>query len=333
MKPTHVAVFSAKPYDQAYLTEMADDQVTLCFYDFALNPMTAALAKDAEVVSAFVNDDISSETLKTLAESGTRLIALRCAGFNQVDLTAAQSLGITVVNVPAYSPYAVAEHTIALMLALSRKIPRAYNRVRDGNFSLNGLLGFDFFGKTVGIIGGGKIGLLVAERMRAFGCRVLIYEPKNVDNCIQAGFEVVSLDLLLSSSDIISLHCPLNDTTQHIINSASIQRMKPGMMLINTSRGALLDTVSVLDALKAQHIGYLGIDVYEQEGSLFFEDHSTDIIQDDVFQRLLTLPNVIVTGHQAYFTQEALQHIAETTLQNINDFIAGIALKNQVGKA
>ncbi len=247
-----------------------------------------------------------------------------------MDLTAANKLSITVVNVPAYSPYAVAEHTIALMLALSRKIPRAYNRVRDGNFSLDGLLGFDFFGKTAGIIGGGKIGLLVAERLRAFGCQVLIYEPHNAIPAKQSGFEVVTLDSLLGQSDIISLHCPLNDETHHIINAASLGLTKPGVMLINTSRGALLDTVAVLDALKALHIGYLGIDVYEQEGSLFFEDHSTDIIQDDIFQRLLTFPNVLVTGHQAYFTREALQHIAQTTLQNIDDFMAGKALKNRV---
>lgn len=331
MKPTHVAVFSAKPYDQTYLTEMADEQVSLCFYEFALNPITAALAKDVEVVSAFVNDDISAATLKTLSDNGTRLIALRCAGINQVDLDAANALGIKIVNVPAYSPYAVAEHTIALMLALSRKIPRAYNRVRDGNFSLNGLLGFDFFGKTAGVIGGGKIGLLVAERLRAFGCQVLIYEPHNSAPALEAGFDVVTLDSLLGHSDIISLHCPLNDATHHIINGASLRLIKPGVMIINTSRGALLDTVAVLDSLKALHIGYLGIDVYEQEGSLFFEDHSTDIIQDDIFQRLLTFPNVLVTGHQAYFTQEALQHIAQTTLQNIADFVAGNALKNQVG--
>jgi D-lactate dehydrogenase len=246
-----------------------------------------------------------------------------------VDLTAADKLGITVVNVPAYSPYAVAEHTIALMLALSRKIPRAYNRVRDGNFSLDGLLGFDFFGKTAGIIGGGKIGLLVAERLRAFGCQVLIYEPHNAEPANKAGFDVVSLDSLLGESDIISLHCPLNDATHHIINTASLRLTKQGVMLINTSRGALLNTVAVLDALKALHIGYLGIDVYEQEGSLFFEDHSTDIIQDDIFQRLLTFPNVLVTGHQAYFTREALQHIAQTTLQNIDDFMSGKALKNR----
>ncbi len=318
MKPTHVAVFSAKPYDQAYLTEMADERVSLCFYEMALNSMTAALAKNAEVVSAFVNDDISAETLKTLADNGTRLIALRCAGVNQVDLTAADKLGITVVNVPAYSPYAVAEHT------------RAYNRVRDGNFSLDGLLGFDFFGKTAGIIGGGKIGLLVAERLRAFGCQVLIYEPHNAAPAKQAGFDVVTLNGLLGQSDIISLHCPLNDATHHIINAASLRLTKPGVMLINTSRGALLDTVAVLGALKALHIGYLGIDVYEQEGSLFFEDHSTDIIQDDIFQRLLTLPNVLVTGHQAYFTREALQHIAQTTLQNIDDFMTGKTLLNRV---
>lgn len=331
MTATHVAVFSAKPYDQAYLMDLADEQFYLCFYDLPLNPLTASLAKDALIVSAFVNDDLSADTLKTLAENGTQLIALRCAGFNHVDLVAARYFGITVVNVPAYSPYAVAEHTIALMLALSRKIPRAYHRVRDGNFSLDGLLGFDFFGKTAGIIGGGKIGLLVAERLRAFGCRIVVYEPYQPEKVSDAGFKVVPLEHLLEQSDIVSLHCPLNESTRHIVNADSLRQLKPGAMLINTSRGALLDTTAVLDALKSLRLGYLGIDVYEQEGSLFFEDHSSDIIQDDVFQRLLTFPNVLVTGHQAYFTREALTHIAQTTLQNMADFVAGNALKNQVG--
>lgn len=331
MTATHVAVFSAKPYDQAYLMDLADEQFYLCFYDLPLNPLTASLAKDALIVSAFVNDDLSADTLKTLAENGTQLIALRCAGFNHVDLVAARYFGITVVNVPAYSPYAVAEHTIALMLALSRKIPRAYNRVRDGNFSLDGLLGFDFFGKTAGIIGGGKIGLLVAERLRAFGCRIVVYEPHQPEKVSDAGFKSVSFVHLLEQSDIVSLHCPLNESTRHIINADSLQQLKPGAMLINTSRGALLDTTAVLDALKSLRLGYLGMDVYEQEGSLFFEDHSSDIIQDDVFQRLLTFPNVLVTGHQAYFTREALTHIAQTTLLNMADFVTGNALKNQVG--
>ncbi|MEC9314004.1 MAG: 2-hydroxyacid dehydrogenase [Pseudomonadota bacterium] len=326
-----IAVFSAKPYDQAFLLRAATAEVEFQCFELQLNPSTAVMAHGAEVVSAFVNDDLGRETLSLLAEGGTRLIALRCAGYNQVDLAAAAELGIRVVNVPAYSPYAVAEHTIALMLALSRKLPRAYNRVRDGNFSLDGLLGFDFYAKTLGVIGGGKIGQLVAERMRAFGCRILIYDPFNEETCHRLGFESVDLDSLFEASDIISLHCPLNDQTRHLINRDSVAQMKPGVMLINTSRGALMDTQAVLDGLKAHHIAYLGMDVYEQEGSLFFEDHSLDIIQDDVIQRLITLPNVIVTGHQAYFTKEALQHIAETTVSNILEYLEHKPLTYQVG--
>ncbi|MBD3634486.1 MAG: 2-hydroxyacid dehydrogenase [Methylophaga sp.] len=326
-----IAVFSAKPYDQAFLLRAATAEVEFQCFELQLNPSTAVMAHGAVVVSAFVNDDLGRETLSLLAEGGTRLIALRCAGYNQVDLAAAAELGIRVVNVPAYSPYAVAEHTIALMLALSRKLPRAYNRVRDGNFSLDGLLGFDFYAKTLGVIGGGKIGQLVAERMRAFGCRILIYDPFNEETCRRLGFESVDLDSLFEASDIISLHCPLNDQTRHLINRDSVAQMKPGVMLINTSRGALMDTQAVLDGLKAHHIAYLGMDVYEQEGSLFFEDHSLDIIQDDVIQRLITLPNVIVTGHQAYFTKEALQHIAETTVSNILEYLEDKPLTYQVG--
>jgi len=326
-----IAVFSAKAYDQAFLLRAATAEIEFQCYELGLNPATAVMAQDAEVVSAFVNDDLCRETLIQLANGGTRLIALRCAGFNQVDLPAASELGIRVVNVPAYSPYAVAEHTIALMLALSRKLPRAYNRVRDGNFSLDGLLGFDFYGKTLGIVGGGKIGLLVAERMRAFGCRVLIYDPYSETICRQQGYETVELNKLFDSSDIITLHCPLNEQTRHLINRDSVARLKQGVMLINTSRGALMDTQAVLDGLKAHHIAYLGMDVYEQEGSLFFEDHSLDIIQDDVIQRLITLPNVIVTGHQAYFTREALQHIAETTVSNILEYLHDKPLTYQVG--
>ncbi len=326
-----IAVFSAKPYDQAFLLRAATAEVEFDCFELQLNSSTAVMAHGAEIVSAFVNDDLGRETLTQLAEGGTRLITLRCAGYNQVDLAAAKELGIRVVNVPAYSPYAVAEHTIALMLALSRKLPRAYNRVRDGNFSLDGLLGFDFYGKTLGLIGGGKIGQLVAERMRAFGCRIQIYDPYNEETCRQQGFESVDLDSLFEASDIISLHCPLNEQTWHLINRDSVAQMKAGVMLINTSRGALMDTQAVLDGLKAHHIAYLGMDVYEQEGSLFFEDHSLDIIQDDVIQRLITLPNVIVTGHQAYFTKEALQHIAETTVSNILEYLDDKPLTYQVG--
>lgn len=331
MSAVRVVVFSAKPYDKAFLLRAAGDEIVFDCFESGLNPTSAVMAQGCEIVSAFVNDDLSRNTLTILAQGGTRLIALRCAGFNQVDLQAAAELGVKVVNVPAYSPYAVAEHTIALMLALSRKLPRAYNRVRDGNFSLDGLLGFDFYGRTVGIVGGGMIGLLVAERMRAFGCQILIHDPYNEKQCQQQGFETCALDKLLADSDIITLHCPLNDSTLHLINKDSVERMKQGVMLINTSRGALMDTRAVLNGLKARHIAYLGIDVYEEEGSLFFEDHSLDIIQDDIIQRLITLPNVIVTGHQAYFTKEALQHIAETTVSNILEFMHGQSLTHQVG--
>jgi len=330
MSKIRVSAFSAKPYDEAFLTQAASSELCFCCYNLQLNPASAMMANGAEIVSAFVNDDLSRDTLEILQRGGTKLIALRCAGYNQVDLEAAQELGITVVNVPAYSPYAVAEYAISLMLALSRKLPRAYNRVRDGNFSLDGLLGFDFHGKTVGIIGGGKIGRLVAERLKAFGCTILVYDPYNQDVCSKMGFEVVELDTLFAQSDIISLHCPLTDDTRYIINDSAIEKMKQGVMLINTSRGALMDTKAVLAALKKHKVAYLGLDVYEQEGSLFFDDHSSEIIQDDVIQRLITLPNVLVTGHQAYFTKEALIHISETTVSNILDFVAGNELVNQV---
>lgn len=330
MSSIRVSAFSAKSYDQVFLTQAASSELCICCYNFQLNPATASMANGVEIVSAFVNDDLSRDTLEILHQGGTRLIALRCAGYNQVDLNAAKQLGITITNVPAYSPYAVAEYTISLMLALSRKLPRAYNRVRDGNFSLDGLLGFDFYGKTVGIIGGGKIGRLVAERLKVFGCRIVIYDPFNVEVCMEMGFKVVELNTLFTESNIISLHCPLTEETRYIINKDAIESMKQGVMLINTSRGALMDTKAVLKALKKHKIAYLGLDVYEQEGSLFFEDHSSEIIQDDVIQRLITMPNVLVTGHQAYFTKEALIHISETTVSNIVDFVAGNTLVNQI---
>jgi len=330
LNPIDVTAFSAKPYDQEFLSRAVNSQIKFHCYDLALNSISAVMAQNVQVVSAFVNDDLCKDTLEVLAHGGTKLIALRCAGYNRVDLKAAEELGITIMNVPAYSPYAVAEHTLALMLALSRKLPRAYNRVRDNNFSLDGLLGFDFYRKTVGIIGGGKIGQLVGERLKAFGCEVLVYDPYNADVCASMGFTMVDLDEIFSRSDIITLHCPLLESTRYIINAAAINKMKQGVMLINTSRGQLLDTKAVLAALKLHKIAYFGMDVYELEDTLFFEDHSSEIIQDDVFQRLITLPNVIVTGHQAYFTKEALSHIAETTVSNILDFVAGRPLLNQV---
>lgn len=327
---TPIAVFSAKPYDQAFLSGVPDTELEFNYFDYSLNAESAAVAKKYKVVSAFVNDDLNYETLSILATGETKLIALRSAGYNHVDLKAAYDLGITIVNVPAYSPFAVAEHTIALMLALSRKLPRAYNRVRDGNFSLNGLLGFDFYQKVVGVIGGGKIGRLVAERLQAFGCHILIADPINGDLCRELGYEVVDNEAIFKRSDIITLHCPLVAETKYLVNADTVSRMKQGVMLINTSRGGLIDTRAVLDALKTHHIAYLGIDVYEEEGSLFFEDHSSEIIQDDVLQRLITLPNVMITGHQAYFTEDALKHISQATVKNITDFLTNKPLENEV---
>lgn len=331
MESKHILAFSAKPYDQEFLSIAAENNLEFDCYNFALDPISASMANGYEVVSAFVNDDLCENTLNILAKGGTKLIALRCAGYNNVDLKAAERLDIKLVNVPAYSPHAVAEYTIALMLALGRNLPRAYNRVKDGNFTLNGLLGFDFYQKTVGIIGGGKIGQLVGQRLQAFDCNVLVYEPYKAEVCKRLNLQVIDdLNTIFTQSDIITLHCPLTQNTHHIINSNAISNMKQGVMLINTSRGGLLDTKAVLKAIKNRKIAYLGIDVYEDESGLFFDDHSSDIIQDDVIQRLITFPNVIVTGHQGYFTQEALQHICSTTVTNILQFMYNKQLLNQV---
>jgi D-lactate dehydrogenase len=288
------------------------------------------LAKGHEAVCIFVNDEANAEVLQELAAQGIRLIALRCAGFNNVDLEAAQKLGMKVVRVPAYSPHSVAEHTLALILTLNRKTHRAYNRVKEGNFALNGLMGFDLNGKTVGLIGLGKIGLVTAQILKGFGCRVLGYDIAKRDEFDEIGIEFTDLDRLYVESDIVSLHCPLTPQTYHIINRESISKMKQGVMLINTSRGALVDTKSVIAALKSGHISYLGIDVYEEEADLFFEDLSDRVIQDDVFMRLLSFNNVLITGHQAFLTSNALESIAAVTLQNISDFEHGHKLENEV---
>lgn len=325
-----VAVFSSKPYDKEALRHYDSTELDMQYFEVPLNIATAHYAEGFRAVSAFVNDELNEPTLEMLANQGCEIIALRCAGFNNVDLVAAQKLGLKVVRVPAYSPYAVAEHTIALMLALSRKLYKSYNRVREGNFSLNGLLGFDFFGKTVGIIGAGKIGLLVAERLKAFGCHVLVYDPFLCKSCGEQGFEQVPLKQLYEESHIISLHCPLTPETTRMINEESIDIMRNNVMIINTGRGALLDTKAVIHGLKSRKVGYVGLDVYEEEGALFFEDHSNDIILDDKFERLLTFPNVLVTGHQAYFTHEAIEHIAETTVQNLVAFNNNQPLENEI---
>ena len=317
-----IVAYSAKPYDKQALCKVFHHQWETLYLEVPLDLDTLAYAQGAEVVSAFVNDRLDETVLNRLAEGGTQLIALRCAGFNNVDLMAAKRLGIKVVRVPAYSPYAVAEHTVALMLGLNRKLYRAYNRVREGNFSLNGMLGFDMFGKTVGVVGAGRIGRLVGQMLKAFGCEVLIYDPYTCEACKELGIKQVALPELFEQSDIITLHCPLNKETEHLINAKTLKQMKNGVMLINTGRGALMDTPALIEGLKSRKIGYLGMDVYEKEGALFFEDHSCEIIQDDAFERLLTFPNVLITGHQAYFTEEALSHIAQTTAENIHAYLA-----------
>jgi D-lactate dehydrogenase len=315
-----VAIFSAKKYDREFLNAANSSCHELRFFEPHLNEETAGLAAGFGAVCVFANDQVNAGVIASLGSLGVRLIALRCAGYNNVDLAAAKKYGITVVRVPAYSPYAVAEHTIALMLALNRKVHRAYNRVREGNFALDGLVGFDMHGKTVGVIGTGQIGTVVAQILTGFGCPTLAFDPFPNATCRSLGVRYVEPNELLAQSDIISLHCPLTPENKYIISEAAICRMKQGVMLINTSRGALLDTVAIIEGLKSGKIGYLGLDVYEEEEEIFFEDRSGLVLSDDVFARLLTFPNVIITGHQAFFTREALLNIAATTIDNITKF-------------
>lgn len=316
-----VAVFSTKPYDREYLTlANADYGHELVFFEARLTEATVPLAEKCSAVCVFVNDELNEQVLTGLAEQGVCLVALRSAGFNHVDLYAAERLGIAVVRVPAYSPHAVAEHTVGLMLSLNRKIHRAHARVREGNFALDGLLGFDMRGKTVGIVGTGKIGEAVAQILAGFGCDLLVYDPYPNPRLAELGASSVPLGELFSNSDIVTLHCPLTPDTHHLIDAEAVSQMKRGVMLVNTSRGALVNTEAVIEALKSGQVGYLGLDVYEEEADLFFEDLSGTVIQDDVFARLLTLPNVIITGHQGFFTENALRNIADTTLGNITAF-------------
>jgi D-lactate dehydrogenase len=315
------AFFNTKPYDRRSFEEANNSSgLNIVFFEPRLDRRTAPLAHGFEAVCVFVNDVLDAEVLEVLSGYGIRLVALRCAGFNNVDLQVANKLGITVVRVPAYSPHAVAEHTVALILALNRQLHRAYNRVRENNFSIDGLLGFDIHGLTAGIIGTGKIGLNVVRILRGFGCEILAHDPYPNPEAEKFGARYVSSDELISASHIISLHCPLTPESRHLINKDSIDRMRDNVMLINTSRGALVDTPSVINGLKQGKIGYLGLDVYEEEGDIFFEDLSDKVMQDDVFARLTTFPNVMVTGHQAFFTREALNAIAQTTLNNISEF-------------
>ena len=319
-----IAVFSTKPYDRSFF-QAANVQAghELVFFEPRLTDQTCPLAAGFPAVCAFVNDTLDAHVLLSLMKQGTRLIALRSAGFNHVDLEVADHVGLTVTRVPAYSPHAVAEHTLALILALDRKIHKAYNRVREGNFALEGLMGLELYGRTAGVIGTGKIGAIVARILLGFGCKVLAYDVFQNPELQAAGASYVPLDDLFRQSDIITLHCPLQPETYHLISEDSLALMKRGVMLVNTSRGPLLDSQAAVRALKSGKLSALGLDVYEEEGDLFFEDLSNRVIQDDVFSRMLTFPNVIITGHQAFFTQRALEAIAQETLANITAFEKG----------
>lgn len=326
-----IAIFNTKRYDQCYFDAANQEyQHQLTYLEPRLTRDTAPLAEGYDAVCVFVNDVVDADVLAELHARGVRHVALRCAGFNNVDIPQAEALGVSVVRVPAYSPYAVAEHTVALMLSLNRNLIRSYHRVREGNFSLEGLIGFDMHDRTVGVIGTGKIGELVLKILGGFGCRLLAYDVQENPQAVALGSEYVSLEELYRQSDIITLHCPLLPATHHLIDVAAIEQMKSGVMLINTSRGALIETQAAIQGLKSGKIGYLGIDVYEEEADLFFEDQSDKLLLDDVFARLLTFPNVIVTGHQAFLTTEALQAIAGTTLENLTQLEHGDECPNMV---
>jgi D-lactate dehydrogenase len=329
-----VAVFSTKGYDRRYLDEAnVGAGHDLRFFEARLAASTAGLAEDCDAVCAFVNDELSAPVLERLQKAGVRFIALRSAGFNHVDIPRAVALGIAVARVPAYSPYAVAEHAVGLILTLNRKFHRAFNRVREGNFALDGLLGFDLHGRTVGIVGTGAIGSVFARIMHGFGCQLLAFDPHPADECLEFGVDYVTLPHLLSGSDIISLHCPLTPDTYHLIDDHAIASTRPGVMIINTSRGALVDAAAVIRGLKSGHVGFLGLDVYEEEGDLFFEDLSGTVLQDDVFARLTTFPNVLITSHQGFFTDDALRNIARTTLQNLTAYETGSGTLHLVSPA
>ena len=315
-----VAFFSSKAYDHTFF-DTPPQAHTLRHIQSHLTPNTVQLAQGCNAVCCFVNDTLNADVLNGLHQLNIHLVVLRCAGFNNVDLACAKKLGITVARVPEYSPYAVAEHTAALILTLNRNIHRAHNRIRENDYSLHGLMGFDLHGKTVGVVGAGKIGRAFMAIMQGFGCRVLAYDVS--DAPLPPNVQAVALNDLWPACDIVSLHCPLTPQTHHMVNAQSLALLPKGAMLINTSRGGLIDTQAVIKSLKSGHLGYLGIDVYEEEADLFFEDLSDTIIQDDIFARLTTFPNVIITGHQAFFTREALQKIASVTLSNLTAFEAG----------
>ena len=326
-----VALFSSKNYDQEFFEKAnTSGQHQLHFFETSLNIDTISLTQGFDAVCVFVNDFIDEPTIKKLAVNGIKVIALRCAGFNNIDIDAAKANGIKVVRVPAYSPQAVAEHAVALILTLNRKTHKAFNRVRENNFSLENLTGFNLYGKTVGVVGTGIIGTAFCKIMLGFGCKVIAYDVQPSDALKKLGVDYQTFDSLICSANIISLHCPLNEQTQHLMNTQVFDKMKPGSMLINTGRGALINTADALDALKDEKLAYLGIDVYEQEAALFFRDLSETINQDELFMRLLTFPNVLITAHQGFFTKEALTEISNTTLQNLSDFENGLKLVNEV---
>jgi D-lactate dehydrogenase len=324
-----ISFFSTHDFDKVYFDRF-NTQHDIRYFETALTEQTAKLAKGSQVVCCFVNDKITEAVVQQLVENGVKLIALRSAGYNNVDLAAAKAQKLPIVRVPAYSPHAVAEHAMALILTLNRKTHKAYNRVREGNFSLERLIGFDIYGKTVGVVGTGKIGETFCRLLKGFGCKIVAFDIVENKALITEGVTFLPLKDVLAQADIISLHCPLNDKTKHLINADSLKSIKRGAMLINTGRGGLIDTVAVIDALKSGQLGYLGIDVYEQEENLFFRDFSESVIQDDVMMRLLSFPNVLITAHQAFFTEEALSQIAQITLQNISDFEENKILVNTV---
>ena len=326
-----IAVFSTKPYDQEYFDRYAKkEELQFTYFDSPLNRDTANLASGFEVICVFVNDKVDRETIDQLSQFGVRLIALRCAGYNNVDLGAAREKDIRLVRVPAYSPEAVAEHALALILTLNRKTHKAYNRVREGNFSLNKLMGFNLHGKKVGVIGTGKIGATFCKIMKGMGCEVLAFDLYPSEDLKRQGIIYKPLEKIFEETDIISLHCPLNPDTKHMINKESLSKMKHGIMIINTSRGALIYTPDILEGLAEKKVGYLGIDVYEQEENIFFKDLSEMIIEDDLILRLISYPNVLITSHQAYFTREAMEEITQTTIENIREFCEGRTLTNEL---
>lgn len=327
-----VAFFDAKPYDREFFDAANKDGFgfKIHYFENHLRRKTAALTEGCNAVCAFVNDTLSAEVLEALHGRGVKLLAMRCAGYNNVDLRAARGK-FPVVRVPAYSPHAVAEYAVGVMLTLNRKIHKAYYRTRDGNFAINGLLGFDMAGKTAGIIGTGRIGRIAGRILRGFGMTVAAYDPyPDQEYAAATGVRYTDLDELYARSDVLSLHCPLTPETDHLINAAALAKMKDGVLLVNTGRGRLLDSKALIGALKSGKVGAAALDVYEEEGDYFFEDLSSRVLSDDVLARLLTFPNVLITSHQGFFTREAVANIAQTTLENIRDFFAGRPLKNEI---